>query len=136
MIWNVYRENFNRGVIVKYNIFDNISFADDIIKLLNEGITKDDFEDKLRQVLFYYFGGKTEYETVITSWPVYINRTEFYRLYNDFGQYKIRNCFPYKINIAPEVGKKVSICDQVLMNWEQFVEYLWSNKDKQSNMTN
>ena len=38
--------------------------------------------------------------------------------------------YPYKINVAPEVGEKIDIYSQVMMNWEQFVEYIWSNKDK------
>ena len=131
MIWNVYREDFNHRAIIKYNIFDNISFADDIIKLLNEDISKDDFEDKLRRVLFYYFGGKTECEVVISSWPVYIDKAELDRINTEYEEYKNKwDHYPYKINVSPDVGKKIDIYSQVMMNWEQFVEYVWSNKDR------
>lgn len=67
MVWNVYREDFNRRAIVKYNIFDHSSFAKDVEKLLKEDISKDEFVKNMRRSLFYYFGSKTEYETVITS---------------------------------------------------------------------
>lgn len=127
MVWNVYREDFNRRAIVKYNIFDHSSFAKDVEKLLKEDISKDEFVKNMRRSLFYYFGSKTEYETVITSWPVHIDKTELDKLNTEYEEYNNKwSHYPYKINVAPEVGKKVSVYDQVMMNWEPFVEYVWN----------
>lgn len=127
MVWNVYREDFNRRAIVKYNIFDHSSFAKDVEKLLKEDISKDEFAKNMRRSLFYYFGSKTEYETVITSWPVHIDKTELDKLNTEYEEYNNKwSHYPYKINVALEVGKKVSVYDQVMMNWEPFVEYVWN----------
>lgn len=127
MVWNVYCEDFNCNTIIKYNIFDHSSFAKDVEKLLKEDISKDEFAKNMRRSLFYYFGSKTEYETVITSWPVHIDKTELDKLNTEYEEYNNKwSHYPYKINVAPEVGKKVSVYDQVMMNWEPFVEYVWN----------
>lgn len=131
MVWNVYREDCNRGAVVKYNIFDHSGFAQDINKLLKQNISKDEFAEQLKLSLRYYFWGKTEYEVVITSWPVYIYRSELDRLNTEYEEYNNKwGHYPYDINIVPNVGKKIDIYSQVMMNWEQFVEYVWSNKNK------
>ena len=131
MVWNVYREDFNRGDIIKYNIFDHGGFAQDVNKLLKEDITKDEFAEQLKRSLMYWFWGKTEYEVVISSWPVYMDKAELDRLNTEYEEYNNKlGHYPYKINVAPEVGKKIDIYSQVMMNWEQFIEYVWSNKNK------
>ena len=136
MVWNVYREDFNRRAIVKYNIFDHGGFARDVKKLLEVDASKDEFAEQLKRSLMYWFRCKSEHEVVITSWPVYIDKTELDRLNTEFDKYNNKWGYnPYNINVSPDIGKRVSIYDQVLMNWEQFVEYVWSNKNNQSNMT-
>lgn len=130
MVWNVYREDFNRRAIVKYNIFDHSGFAQDVNKLLEVGVSKSEFTEQLNRSLRYWFWGKTEYEVLITSWPVHIDKTELDKLNTEYEEYNNKwSHYPYKINVAPDVGKKVSVYDQVMMNWDQFVEHVWSNKD-------
>lgn len=130
MVWNVYCEDFNRRAIVKYNIFDHGGFAQDVKNMFKIDVSKDIFAEQLRRLLMYWFWGKTEYEVVISSWPVYIDKAELDRLNTEYEEYNNKwDHYPYKINVVPEVGKKVSVYDQVMMNWEQFVEYVWSNKN-------
>ena len=131
MIWNVYCESFNNSSIIKYNNFNHKGFAKDVNKLLKENTTKDEFAEQLKRSLKYYFWGKSEHEVVITSWPVYINRAELDRLNTEYEEYNNKwGHYPYDINIVPNVGKKIDIYNQVMMNWEQFVEYVWSNKNR------
>ena len=131
MVWNVYREDFNRGAVVKYNIFDHSGFAQDINKLLKQNISKDEFAEQLKLSLRYYFWGKTEYEVVITSWPVYIYRSELDRVNTEYQEYNNKwGHYPYDINIVPNVGEKIDIYSQVMLNFDIFVEYVWSNKNK------
>ena len=59
MIWNVYLEDFNDRAIVKYNIFNHRGFAQDVNNLLKEDITKDEFAERLKQSLRYYFWSKS-----------------------------------------------------------------------------
>lgn len=59
-----------------------------------------------------------------------IDKTELNRLNAEYEEYNNKwGRYPYKINVAPDVSEKVSVYDQVMMNWEQFAEYVWSNKD-------
>ena len=129
MTWNVFRENINRKEIVKYNIFNHSGFADEVDELLKEEVSKDEFDEKLRRILFYYFGSKAEYEVVITSWVPHISKEELDRLNTEYEEYNNKwGHYPYKINVSPDVGEKVSIYDQVMMNWHCFVDMVWKNK--------
>ena len=129
MVWNVYREDFNNRAIVEYNIFGHSGFAQDVKKLLKEDITKDEFAERLKRSLIYWFWCKSEHEVVITSWPVYIDKSELDRLNSECEEYNSKwGHYPYKINIVPDVGEKVSIYDQVMMNWHCFVDMVWNNK--------
>ena len=133
MVWNVYREDFNHGAIVKYNIFDHSGFAQDVNNLLKEDITKDEFAEQLKRSLRYYFWGKSEYEVVITSWPVYINRAELDRLNTEYEEYNNKwGHYPYNINIVPNVGEKIDIYSQVMMNFDIFVDMIWREKNDAS----
>lgn len=136
MVWNVYCEDFNRNTIIKYNIFDHSGFAQDVKNMLESDVPKNEFTEQLNRSLRYWFCGKTEYEAVISSWPTYIDKAELDRLNTEYEEYNNkRGRYPYKINVAPDVSEKVSVYDQVMMNWEQFIEYVWSDKDNWSNMT-
>ena len=131
MIWNVYYESFNNNSIIKYNIFNHKSFAKDVNKLLKENTTKDEFAEQLKRSLRYYFWGKSEYEVVITSWPVYIYRAELDRLNTEYQEYNNKwGHYPYDIDIVPNVGEKIDIYNQVMLNFDIFVDYVWSNKNK------
>lgn len=129
MVWNVYREDFNNKAIVTYNIFDHGGFARDVNELLKANVSRDEFAERLNRSLRYWFWCKSEHEVVITSWPVYIDKTELDRLNTEYEEYNNKwGHDPYKLNIAPEVSEKVSIYDQVMMNWHCFVDMVWNNK--------
>ena len=130
MVWNVYREDCNRGAIVKYNIFDHGGFAQDVNKLLKEDITKDEFAEQLKRFLMYWFRCKSEHEVVITSWPVYIDKEELDRLNTEYEEYNNKwGHYPYKINVSPDVGEKVDVYSQITsLNWDIFVNYVWNHK--------
>lgn len=131
MTWNVFRENINRKEIVKYNIFNHGGFANEVDELLKEDVSRDEFDEKLRMILFYYFGSKAEYEVVITSWVPHISKEELDRLNTEYEKHNQQwGYYPYALSIEPDVSRKVDIYSQIMMNWEQFVEYVWSNKNK------
>lgn len=96
MEWNVYCHEFNSKTIVKWNIFKHRSFKIGVDSLLRTKLQKDDFSKKLKRTVAYYFEAKYEYEILISSW----------------------------LGIAKDT--KVDIYDQVTMNWDKFVDYVWS----------
>ena len=74
-------------------------FVEDIEKMRKNKITSVDFKDRLKQVLMYYFWAKCEYEVIVSSFP------------------------------PDEKSKdeKVDIYSQVMLNFDIFCDYVYSN---------
>lgn len=99
LIWNVFIDNWNNRSISSYNIFQHASFLDGCKKAAKKHRgDMEAFAEAVRQELMYYFWSKCEWEIVLTSWPT--GRSE----------------------------QKVDVYDQVRMNWDVFISYLWVNK--------
>lgn len=97
MEWYVYYHDVNRHHIDTYNIFEHGSFRQEFDLLLEFDLSKEEFEDKLKTILMYYFWSKCEWETVLKPWVGDLN-----------------------------IGKKIDVYDQVQLNWDKFVDYCWS----------
>ena len=98
MIWNVYVEDFNKKQIDAYNIFNHYSFNEDVKKAYKRH--KDDFHafsQAVKNSLMYYFWSKCEWEVILSDWPPSDNFS----------------------------AAKVSVYDQVMMNWDVFIQYVW-----------
>ena len=102
MMWNVYRENVNRRKIEVFNIFDHGGFSNDVEEYLAETQDKEEFAKKLKSSLMYYFWSKCEHEVVVSGWPR--------------GDMK--------------EAIKIDVHDQVMLNWDVFVEYVWSHREQ------
>lgn len=99
--WNVYKYNCNKKKIEEFNIFNHGCFNEDVQTLLRPGFSKDYFEHRLKALLQYYFWSKSEYEILISPW------------------------------IGDEnASQKIDIYNQILINWDKFVDYVWSFRDK------
>lgn len=98
MIWNVFIENFNRKQIDTYNIFDHSFFNSEVKGCYDK--FKDNFEEfsnAVKHILMYYFWSKCEWEIILSDWPP----SETFK------------------------SKKISVYDQVILNWDIFVDYVW-----------
>ena len=125
----MYYHNFNGRSIEKFNIFDHGRFLEDVKKDLKKYGDKEGFSERLRGHLFYYYGSKCEWEVVITSWVPHITISELNRL-NEEREKTLReyNREPYRLYVNPDVGEKVCVYSQVMLNWHLFVDYVWSHK--------
>ena len=101
MEWNVYVYNHNRHKPEPFNIFDHWRFVEDIKKAISKYKNKADFESQLKSELFYYYGSKAEWEVLITPWC---------------GGDRERDAI------------KIDVYNQVMMNWDKFVDYCWENR--------
>jgi hypothetical protein len=101
MQWYVWRYNVNSQIIDKYNVFEHRSFCNDIRELLELDLNIDDFAEELKNAVQYYFWAKCEHEIVITGWPT----------------------------SHSDVDLKVDIYDQIRLNWDIFVKYVWSYRE-------
>lgn len=102
--WNVFYHNFNKREITKFNIFKHSRFAKAVEELLNTQTNRVDFADELKRELMYYFWCKSEYEIIISPWGF--------------------------SNHSCDEELKVDIYNQVMMNWDQFVDYVWNSKSE------
>ena len=103
LVWNVFLENFNAKRIDVYNIFKHTALCDDLAKSLKKN--KDDkeaFASDLKRSLMYYYWSKCEYEIILTSWP----------------------------EMKGFHDEKVDVYDQIMLNWDVFLDYVWTNREE------
>lgn len=101
MTWNVFYHDFNADEIRIFNVFDHNGFHKDVVAALKECETKEAFAYTIRRDLFYRFGHKCEWETLIKPW----------------------------CGGKDETGIKVDVYQQIRWNWEIFIDYLWGTRD-------
>ena len=98
--WYVYLENVNSRSIVTYNVFKHFNFYQDVKEEIKRIENKQDFSERIKRIARYYFWSKCEYEILITSWIAT----------NNFKD------------------KKIDVYDQLELNWDRFIDYIWENK--------
>lgn len=127
--WNVFHHNFNAKKIERFNIFNHGRFNDDVKKDLKKCETKDEFAEKFKRNLFYYFGSKFEWETVITTLPTYINKDEYVRLLKSKDT-EGADCVRNYIAVDLDVERKIDVYEQCMLNFDVLVDYVWGkNKE-------
>lgn len=99
MTWNVFYHNCNTDKIEPFNIFRHGRFREDVQKNLKIHTDKDEFAKALKSDLQYYFWSKAEYEVIITAL------------------------------VGGKAETKIDIYQQVMLNWDNFVNYIWSCKE-------
>lgn len=102
--WNVYYRTIGLEEIRTMNIFEHYGFMNAVKKSLKETDTKEKFTRDLRCSLGYYFCGKCE-------WEIYLS-----------ADYELRE----------NSLKKIDIYQQVILNFDKFVDYVWSFKGKRN----
>ena len=106
MEWNVFYHNINTQEITTFNIFKHSSFLKDVEKYLKKCSDKGVFAKELRSTLMYYFWCRSEYELIISPWCGGRDTKEI----------------------------KVDIYSQVMLNWDKFLDYVWSFKKERRNV--
>lgn len=101
--WNVYYEDFNRKKIGVINIFTHSGFTHDCSKVAKlSDVDKKYFYEMVKLQLMYYFWCKCEWEIILSGWPPCDN-------FNN---------------------KKVDVYDQIMINYDRFIDYLWDHRDE------
>ena len=132
--WKVYREDFNAKKIEKYDIFKRgisggENYFEKIAKELKEKYPdKDQWAEEFRLELMYRFWCKAEHEIILTSWPPYVTPEEIERMRNELKRHQEQWGYaPYHTDVRLTVGEKIDIYDQLRLNWEVFINYVWEN---------
>ena len=99
--WNVYVGNFNAKKIETHNVFHHTRFVEDCRAAAKKYKgDKAAFAEEVRHSLMYYYWSKCEWEVIISHWPP-VQRFQ---------------------------STKVDVYDQVMLNWDRFIDYLWENR--------
>lgn len=101
MEWNVYYYDINKNQITTFNIFRHGRFREDVQDYLRTYATKTEFAERVERSLSYFFWCKSEYEILIRAWCGGSGKEEI----------------------------KVDIYSQVMLNFDRFIDYLWSQKN-------
>lgn len=117
--WNVLFEDFNKKEIIYYDIFKGGHYEEIAKRLKKLTNSKEEFTEEFKHQLRYQFWGRSEYEVVVTSWPPYIEKEELDRINQE--------AVKYRTNVNLTVGRKIDIYEQLKMNWQQFIDYVWNN---------
>lgn len=96
--WYVLYYNPNTQRIEQFNIFDHHSFNKAVMEIFSKSNLMDftEFEDAIEKEAMYYFWSKAEYEVLVGDW------------------------------ISKKAEQKMDIYGQINMNWDRFIEYLWT----------
>lgn len=127
LTWNVFIEDRNSEDIKLYNVL-NTGIVEEI-KNRTLGINdKEQFAEEVKSVLMYHYWSRSEWEIVLTDWVPHITVIEFDRLSDELDSYRAKwDKNPYKLSVNLATGKKVDVWDQVQLNWNHFIDYLWNN---------
>ena len=98
--WYVYVGHFNSRNIETFNIFDNTRFLEDCKKAARKCKDEVAFAEEVHRALMYYYWSKCEWEVIISHWP----------------------------SRDGDRDAKVDVYDQVFLNWERFIDYLWAHR--------
>ena len=126
--WYVYRADFNTKQIVKYNVFNNISFTKILLRAKKDLKKQPDnkkeewFSKEVKSAVMYAFWSKYEYEIDITNHYPNISKEEYLRI-KSIPEEKIK----YIIDVNLTVQERIDVSDQLMLNWETFVKYIYEN---------
>ena len=68
MKWNVYIYNVNHQKIEVHNIFEHRGLQEEIKKIISEYTIKDEFAERLKSELRYYYKSRAEWEIIVAPW--------------------------------------------------------------------
>lgn len=93
--WYVYYYNINGSQLKTFNIFNHRGFKNAIEEIFKKYYSMEEFKKAVKSELMYYFWSKAEWEIIISDW------------------------------FDRQVEKKIDVYDQIMLNWDRFIEWLY-----------
>lgn len=128
LAYYVYVENINRRKIEKYNVL-NDAIIDEIIERTKDFPgDKKAFAEQVEQIMMYHYWSRSEWESVLTSWPPNMRLEELIRLNQEVEESQQKyGQEPYALTVSLTTAEKIDVYDQIVMNWNIFIDYAWEN---------
>ena len=121
---NVYVSSFNDREIEVRNVFELSSRFDDSLKRIRYNKKKqkypflnEEFKNDLKIALQSAYWSKCEYEICLTDLFQVIEAAQLEKM-------KEKRRF-YTVDVVG--SRKIDVYEQVMLNWDLFVEYVWNN---------
>lgn len=96
--WNVIYFDINKKAFTVYNVLSD-RIIKEIVDRTKKITNRDLFAEEVRHIIMYYFWSKCEWEIVLQEWTGASKKEEI----------------------------KVDVYDQLTLNWNRFIDYLWNN---------
>lgn len=128
LTYYVYVENINKRKIEKYNVL-NDAIIDEIIERTKDFPgDKKAFAEQVEQIMMYHYWSRSEWESVLTSWPPNMRLEELIRLNQEVEESQQKyGQEPYALTVSLTTAEKIDVYDQIVMNWNIFIDYAWEN---------
>ena len=129
LTYYVYVENTNKRKIEKYNVL-NDGIIDEFKKRIKEQhiVEKKQFAEMVEQVIMYHYWSRSEWEIILTSWPPRMKTEELTKLNSEIEEYQSDyGREPYSLTVELSIDEKIDVYDQIMMNWNIFIDYVWEN---------
>lgn len=137
LVWNVYRFSHSENTVKPFNVFEHGSLLESIEKWWKKPLSKEEFAEKLKGELFYYYCSRCEHEIIMTHFPAHITPKELDRLIAENNKYIAqKGKAPYAHTVDVEYEVKVDVYQQVMINWQHFLEYVWGERMKENKKRN
>lgn len=148
LCWNVYVGDSNSGDMKLFNIFNHYGFYQDCLKAKKKyKDDKDGFAEETRRNLMYHFWSKCEWEIILQHWPTgehySMRRTAMAKKlceamatigmpYDESDLWSVKDESMVTIRVFPERNrfheKKIDVYEQVMNNWDIFIDWLWDHR--------
>lgn len=135
--WKVYYFDFNRNRIGPYDLFRHGKFPEYIQKHQKQCKSKEEFSDKVKSELMYYYWSKCEWEVIITKeenriilTPWIGSRGEVSLNVTDDESFEWA-AFYEKVarsRVVRDGSIKIDVYDQVMFKFVEFVDYCWEHR--------
>lgn len=127
LTYYVYVENINKRKIEKYNVL-NDGIIEELLKRVDKFSDKKQFAEVLEQIIMYHYWSRSEWEIILTDWPPHMKTEELSKLNSEVDKYqKDYGRDPYSLTVNLSTAEKIDVYDQVMMNWNIFIDYAWEN---------
>lgn len=127
LTYYVYVENINKRKIEKYNVL-NDGIIEELLKRVDKFSDKNQFAEALEQIIMYHYWSRSEWEIILTDWPPHMKTEELFKLNSEVDKYqKDYGHDPYSLTVNLSTAEKIDVYDQVMMNWNIFIDYAWEN---------
>ena len=95
-------------------------------------------EEEIKSYCRYHFWGRCECEVLLCSWPNAITLEELDRINAEVKERKEKypDLRQYRVTVNCDISDKISIYDQLELNWIHFFSYLKDNMKKIKKLAN